>query len=57
MTRCGSALPPDLAQRQADVRELLLKRLVHVLLQVGGLDVLDNCGLRRITEMRGRNNS
>lgn len=48
-----TALPPDLAQRQANVRELLLERLVHVLLQVGGLDVLDNRGLHGSTKMAG----
>lgn len=52
-TRCRTALPPDLAQRQANVRELLLERLVHVLLQVGGLDVLDNRGLHGSTKMAG----
>lgn len=30
------------------MRELLLKRLVHVLLQVRGLDVLDNRGLQMV---------
>lgn len=44
-TAAGYA-PADLAQSQFDVRKLLLERLIHVLLQVGRFDVLDDRRLR-----------
>lgn len=43
-------LPSYLAQRELDVGKLLLERLVHVLLQIGGLDVLHHGGLQRHQE-------
>ena len=39
--------PPDLAQRQPDVGELLPEGLVHVLLEVRGLHVLNHRGLQQ----------
>ena len=38
-------VPPDLAEGELDVGELLLERVVHVLLQVRRLDVLYHRGL------------
>lgn len=41
----GSFLPPNFAQCQFDMRELLPEGLVHVLFEVCRLHVLYNCGL------------
>lgn len=38
----SGTLPPDFAEGEFDVRKLFLKGLVHVFLQIGRFDVLDN---------------
>lgn len=43
-------LPADFAESELDVRKLLLKRVVHVFLQIGGFDVFDDCCLKKKRE-------
>lgn len=48
----SDSLPADLAESEFNVRKLLLKRLVHVFLQIGRFDVLDYCRLREKEERK-----
>lgn len=50
-------LPPDLAEREPYVRELLLEGFVHVLFEVRGFDIFDDRGLKRKTRGGGRMNT
>lgn len=53
-TRClrDAVLPPDLAEGQTDVGELLLEGFVHVLLEVRGFDVFDDRSLEKQTNQK-----
>lgn len=39
-------LPPDLAECEPYMGEFLFESFVHVLLEVGGFDVFNDCGLK-----------